>query len=105
MVIPPYIPIEFRGMSIITAIVFFFLGTGCTFVYQLFRREFKRVSLEVDRISKEADNKIKDTNEKVDLLFSKIDATNRDITEIKTHVARTLESVEWMKKYMERNAK
>ncbi len=100
---PEFIPVTLEGMSVITATVLFFMSMGMGFMYQLFKQEIKRINDELDRTVKDINYKLSDTNDEVSLLFEKIDATNRDITEIKTHVARTLESVEWMKKYMERN--
>lgn len=101
MLIPDFIPIETHGMSIFTAIIFFFLGVGMAFFYQMATRECKRINEEIKRVCKDKDEKINDTNDKVDLLFEKIDSTNRDISEIKTDIARTLEAVEWIKKSME----
>ena len=100
---PEFIPVTLEGMSVITATVLFFMSIGIGFMYQLFKQEIKRINEEIDRTVNDINIKIAGTNDEVSLLFEKIDATNRDITEIKTHVARTLESVEWMKKYMERN--
>ncbi len=98
---PEFIPIELRGMSIITATFVFFMSIGGGFAYQLFKREFKRIDLVINHTVNEINTKIGDTNDEVSQLFEKFDQTNHDITEIKTHVARTHEAVEWIKRAME----
>ena len=94
------IPVEAHGMSVFTLIVFTFIGTGGIFVYNLFKRELKRVNDKIHTQSENFNFQIKDTNAKVDLLFQKIDNTNGDIAEIKAHIAATHEAVTWIKSYL-----
>ncbi len=44
---PDFIPIEFRGMSILTAITFFFYTVVFTFWYSIIKKEFKRICIEL----------------------------------------------------------
>lgn len=93
--------IEFRGMSIITATFVIFMSMGCVAAYKLFKQEIERIDTVIDHTVTEINSKISNTNEEVSLLFEKYDQTNRDLTEIKTDVARTREAVEWIKRAME----
>lgn len=101
MIWPDFIPVELEGMSILTAFVFFFIGLGSCFLWNLYTKEIKRIDRDIKNAVNETEAKIEDTNSKVDLLFEKIDSTNHDISEIKTHVARTDEAVQWIKRAME----
>lgn len=92
---------ETRGMSIYTALVFLFICLGFRAYFWWDKREHTRISGRTDEHAEIFDKKIKITDEKVDLLFQKVDDTNNSLTEIKTHVARTHEAVEWIKRYME----
>ena len=93
MVWPEFVPILCEGMSVFTAIVFFFLGIGAVFLYQLFQKEVKRLDGDIKEAVMQTEEKIEDKKSKVDLLFIKIDTTTRDISEIKSQVARTDEDV------------
>ena len=96
---PEYLPLESHGMSVFTALTFFFIGVGSVFMYNLFRRELKRINNKIEAHSKATTEKIKDTNEKVDLLFTKIDNSNSDIADIKSNIATITEAILWMKQY------
>lgn len=98
---PEFIPVELRGMSALTATVLFFMSMGCVSAYKLFKQEIERIDTVIDHTVTEINSKISNTNEEVSLLFEKYDQTNRDLTEIKTDVARTREAVEWIKRAME----
>ncbi len=73
---PEFFPIEFRGMSIITAVSFFFIGIGVGFMWSVMKREFKRINKELDRHE------------------SKLEDRNKDISEMKTDIALTRQSVQ-----------
>ena len=91
---PEFIPIELRGMSVITALVFFFMFIGWGSYFWWDRREHSHVN-----------HKVINVDDKVDLLFSKFDGANEDISEMKAHMSGIHEAVEWIKKYMETNKK
>lgn len=95
---PEFIPIEFEGVSIITAVVFVFLFAGWRVYYLWDVREHTRIDNELC-------DKIEVTNDKVDLLFEKMDETNRNIASMNTNIAAISEAVDWIKKYMEQNTK
>uniref|UniRef100_A0A6M3LXD9 Uncharacterized protein n=1 Tax=viral metagenome TaxID=1070528 RepID=A0A6M3LXD9_9ZZZZ len=97
---PEYLPLESHGMSVFTALTFFFIGVGSVFMYNLFRRELKRINNKIEAHSKATTEKIKDTNEKVDLLFTKIDNSNSDIAKIMADIATTAEAVKWIKQFL-----
>ena len=91
---PEFIPIELEGMSVLTALIFcsMFIGWGSYFWWD--RREHSYLN-----------NQAVEVDDKVDLLFSKFDGANEDISEMKAHMAGIHEAVEWIKKYMEQNKK
>ena len=91
---PEFVPIELRGMSVLTALIFcsIFIGWGSYFWWD--RREHSYLN-----------NQAVEVDDKVDLLFSKFDDANGDISEMKAHMAGIHEAVEWIKKYMETNKK
>ena len=91
---PDFVPVELRGMSVITALVFFFMFIGWGSYFWWDRREHTCVN-----------QKVVEVDDKVDLLFSKFDDANGDISEMKAHMAGIHEAVEWIKKYMETNKK
>lgn len=95
---PDFIPVEFEGVSIITALVFVFLFAGWRIYYLWDVREHTR-------IDNEFNDKIEETNSKVDLLFEKMDESNRNIASMNTNIAAISEAVEWIKKYMEQHNK
>ena len=88
--LPEYIPLELHGMSIFTAIIItvMFVGWGSYFWWD--RREHTYVN-----------NHVIEVEDKVNILFEKIDETNKDISSMKSHMAGIHEAVEWIKKYME----
>jgi len=104
---PEFFPFESHGMSIFTALTFFFIGVGSVFMYNLFRRELHRINNKIEEQSKvttekiqDTHEKIKDTNDKVDILFTKIDSTNEDIAKIRTDIATATEAVKWIKQFL-----
>lgn len=92
---PEFIPVKFEGISIITALVFVFLFAGWRIYYLWDVREHTRIDYELNY-------KIIETNDKVDLLFEKMDESNRNIATMNSNIAAISEAVEWIKKYMER---
>ena len=96
---PEFFPVEFRPMSIFTALTFFFIGAGSVFMYNLFRRELKRINSKIESQAKVTTEKMKDTDDKVDLLFTKIDNSNSDIADIKSNIATITEAILWIKQY------
>ena len=89
------IPIENQGMSVITALVLFFMMNGYVVYFWWDRREHSRIQ------TQSAAN-ISTVDDKVCILFDKVDRTQNDISEINTHIASIQESIEWIKKSMER---
>lgn len=81
---PDFVPVELRGMSIITAIILFFYGAGSGFVYSLFKREFKRVG---DALKRHEE---------------RLEENRDDIAGMKTNIALTLQSVTRMERILER---
>ena len=58
---PEFFPVEFRGMSVITAGIFFFIGVGSVFMYNLFRRELTRINTKIEsqaKVTTESTNKV-----------------------------------------------
>lgn len=99
---PEFVPVEFEGVSIISAVVFVFLFTGLGIYYRWDTREHTRIDHSIYHQKDILDDKIEDTNEKVDLLFVKVDETNRNLSTMNTNIAAISEAVTWIKKYMER---
>jgi hypothetical protein len=81
---PDFVPIEFRGMSMITAIILFFYGMSGGFIYSLIKREFKRIGAQI----REHERKLEDGRE--------------DMAEMKTNIALTLQSVTRMERILEK---
>lgn len=90
MIFPEFIPIELRGMSILTALILFFMLIGWGSYFWWDRREHMYVS-----------HRVSEVDDKVTTLFEKIDETNKDISSMKSNMAGIREAVEWIKKYME----
>ena len=84
------IPLENSGMSCFTALVLFFMFAGWGSYFWWDRREHVCLG-----------NRVEEVDNKTDLLFSKIDSANGDISEMRSHIAGIHEAVEWIKKYME----
>lgn len=93
-----FIPVEMTGMSVVTAICLSFLITGFGIYMSWDKREHTR-------IHKYAQDGFVDINDKAGALFSKHDAMNRDLSDIKTHIAGMHEALDWIKKYMETKSK
>lgn len=81
---PDFIPIELRGMSILTALTFFFYAAGFGFFYNTLKREFKHVNQRLQRHD------------------DRLDAGQEDMAEMKTNIALTLQSVTRMERILER---
>ena len=79
-----FIPLENRGMSIITAVVLFFYGAAGIFTYNLIKREFKRIG---DDILKHEE---------------RLESGQETMSEMKTNIALTLQSVTRMERILER---
>lgn len=90
MMFPDFIPIEYTGMSILTAVIMFFMFIGWGSYFWWDRREHAFVN-----------SRVIEVDEKVSILFEKIDATNQDISSMKSHMAGIHEAVEWIKRFME----
>ena len=91
---PEFVPIELRGMSVITALIFFFMFVGWGSYFWWDRREHSHVN-----------HKVVEVDDKVDLLFSKFDGATECINEMRAHMAGIHEAVEWIKKDIERQTK
>jgi len=97
MMFPDFIPIEYGGMSILTAIVLFFAGIGGG-IYAVWDKTEHSRNLNYTKACAELlDSQIKSVDNKVDLLFLKNEEFIRDVSYIKTHVAGIRESVAWIK--------
>jgi len=99
---PDFVPVEFEGISVISAVIFVFLFAGWGVYCRWDIREHFRIDNRIDSQNTNLNEKIGDTNEKVDLLFEKMDESNRNIASMNTNIAAISEAVEWIKKYMER---
>lgn len=99
---PDFVPVEFEGVSIISAVVFVFLFTGLGIYYRWDIREHFRINQNINQQKDILNEKLEDTNEKVDILFSKVNETNRNLSSMNTNIAAISEAVTWIKKYMER---
>lgn len=80
---PDFIPIELRGMSILTALTFFFYTAGFGYFYSVMKREFRHM-----------DQKIKKHEDK-------LDAGQTDMAEMKTNIALLLQSMNRIEKRLE----
>ncbi len=81
---PDFVPIELRGMSILTALAFFFYTAGFGFFYTTLKRDFKRINTVLQKHEE------------------KLEKTNGDIAEMKTNIALTLQTVTRMERILER---
>lgn len=77
-----FIPLENRGMSILTALTFFFAGIGLGFMWSVMKREFKRINKELDKHS------------------IKLEERCTDIAEMKTDIALTRQSIQNIEEMM-----
>ncbi len=84
---PDFIPIELRGMSILTALTFFFYTVGFGYFYSVMKREFRHM-----------DQKIKKHDDR-------LDAGQTDMAEMKTNIALTLQTVTRMERILEKRGK
>ena len=89
------IPVKMEEISIISALLFSFVFV-CGGIYHSWNHR------EHTRIKAYAQDGLIEINDKASLLFSKIDDTNDDLSEIKAHIAGMHEAVDWIKKYMEK---
>lgn len=81
---PDFVPIEFRGVSIITAVILSFYAAIAGLSYSMFKREFKRIGKTLEEHEEKLEN-------------------NRDdIAGMKTNIALTLQSVTRMERILER---
>ena len=81
---PNFVPLEFRGMSILTALTFFFVMMGFTYFHATLKREFKRIHIECDK----HDNRL--------------EQNRNDIAEMKTNIALTLQTVTRMERILDK---
>jgi len=79
-----FIPLENRGMSILTALTFFFYTVGFGYFYSTLKREFKHV------------------NEKIKKHEERLESGQETMSEMKTNIALTLQSVTRMERILER---
>lgn len=79
-----FVPVELEGMSIITAIFFFFAGVGACYFHTLIRREFGYIYNTLDEHKKE------------------IDELQDNMGSIRTDIALLLQSVTRIEKSLER---
>lgn len=78
-----FIPIENRGMSVLTALTFFFYTVGFGYFYSTLKQELKSIT-----------DKIEQHNRRLDL-------GQEDIAEMKTNIALTLQTVTRMERILE----
>lgn len=76
MTFPDFIPLEFRGMSILTATFFFFAGLGACYMHTIIRREFSYIYNTLD------DHE------------GKLDGFHDTLNDMKTNIALLLQSVQ-----------
>lgn len=81
---PDIIPIEMRGMSIFTALVFTFIAIGFWFIWGTMRKE------------------LKDINNRLDSHSKKLDERREDITDIKVNIAKMQISIENIEEIMKK---
>lgn len=99
---PEFIPVEMRGISIITAMILFFLITGAIIGARIYfwwdKREHSRLhthtTIEADYLS-----------DKISVLFTKFDENNKNMSDMNMHIAGMHEAVDWIKKFMESKVK
>jgi len=84
MVFPDFVPIDLSPMSAITAVILFFYGAAGIFTYNLIKREFKRIG---DDILKHEE---------------RLESGQETMSEMKTNIALTLQSVTRMERILER---
>jgi len=65
-----------RGMSVFTAISFFFIGIGVGFMWSVMKREFKRINIEIDKHTE------------------KLEERYQNIADMKTDIALTRQSIQ-----------
>lgn len=82
-----FIPIETRGMSILTAITFFFYTVGFGYFYSTMKQEFKRIF-----------NELK-THE------DRLNHEQEDMAEVKTNIALLLQSMNRIEEMLEKRIK
>ena len=87
------IPVKMDDISIISALLFMFMFVCGTAYHSWNHREHTR-------IRGYAKDGLIEINDKASLLFSKIDNTNEDLSDIKVHIAGIHESLNWIKEYM-----
>ena len=85
-----FVPVEFRGMSIITAIILSSLGLGLGFYYTTIKREFKRVQDNFKRV-----DKVLEAHDE------KLDKNHDDIGDMKTNIALIHQSTTRIEKLLE----
>ncbi|MDP2754426.1 MAG: hypothetical protein Q8P40_08560 [Nitrospirota bacterium] len=78
------IPIELRGMSIFTLIFFGFTGIAFKFVWDIMKKELKDINTRLDQHSK------------------KLEDRNKDISEMRTDIALTLQAIKNIEKMIKR---
>jgi|GEM_PF-6350438 len=81
---PEFVPIESRGMSVITALIISFLSISGGFLYTLYKRDFKRI------------------NESLREHEMKLERNYDDISEMKTNIALTFQAVTRIEKILDR---
>jgi cell division protein FtsL len=86
-VLPSFIPINLDGMSIFTAITFFFVFIGAGVMVNYMKQELTRINDEIQKHEK------------------KLGETQVDISEMKTNIALTLQTVTRMEKILDRKHK
>lgn len=79
---PDVIPIEMRGMSIFTALIFGFVGIGFGFIWGIMKKDFGTI------------------NSRLNVHSKKLDERSEDITDIKINVAKTQISIESIEKIL-----
>lgn len=101
---PDFIPVEPRGMSVLTALFFFFTGIGATLFIQFVKREFKRIDRKIDEEMQKVNSSVDRANKRIDQGNDKLDDTKNDIAEMKTNIALLLQSTKRIEKILEKHS-
>jgi chromosome segregation ATPase len=108
-----FVPVEYRGMSILTMLTFAFIAIGAGFWWSTVKRELKRINKELAKHEIELDLKenaitvmkgdLYRIDRELDRHDTKLEERIKDISEMKIDIALTLQSVRNIEKMLERN--
>ena len=98
MSFPDFIPIEYRGMSILTALFFFFTGVGSAFVIQSIKKDIATIDSKLNTTTS-------DFNFQKSRIAEEICRQNNEMSEMRTSIALLLQSTDRIEKYLEKCTK